>query len=143
MIRFILPIFFFLPLVFQPEARAQGTGLQGTWKVSPGPGDGTGIILELNADSTVRFSINGTTGTIGVPAIPGEEDPLTEIAQVGTWETSGDSLFLHISHTEVRVNRMPIEDYLIEYAKTIARQIADAQGVSDEDYPALEQEAID
>ena len=140
--RWILSFFLFLPLFALPLC-AQEDALVGTWETSftkPEVGDGT-IRLSFEADG--RFQLDQVISVsddflaeAGGAGLPVEE---FTVQGIGTYRVDGDSLFAELTEVSTYVDG---RDFF-KAARALARFAADLGGVSDEDYPAFEQAAIE
>ena len=143
--RRILSFFLFLPLFALPLC-AQEDALVGTWETS---------FTEPEADGTIRLSF-GADGrfqldqVISVPddflAEAGDAVPPVEeftVQGTGTYRVDGDSLFAELTEVSMYVDGRDFFEVMTEVVRALARFAADLTDVSDEDYPAFEQAAID
>ena len=144
--RWILSFFLFLPLFALPLC-AQDDALVGTWEAS---------FTEPEADGTIRLSF-GADGrfqldlVISAPddylAAGGDADfPIVEgftLQATGTYRVDGDSLFAELTEVSMYADGRDFFEVMTEVVRAFARFAADLGEVSDEDYPAFEQAAIE
>ena len=151
--RWISSFFLFLPLFALPLC-AQDDALVGTWEASftdPEVGDVT-IRLSFGADG--RFQLDQVISALGdFLAEAGDVDvpidadvPIIEevTAQgTGTYRVDGDSLFTELTEVSVYADGRDFFEVMTEVVRALVRVVADLGEVSDEDYPAFEQAAIE
>ena len=61
----------------------------------------------------------------------------------GTYQVVGDSLWTDLVESNITIDGTDLVEVLTEFARRLAHFTADLLGVSEEDYPAFEQEAVD
>ena len=151
--RWISSCFLFLPLFALPLC-AQDDALVGTWETSftdPELGDGT-IRLSFGADG--RFQLDQVISApddylaeAGDADFPIDADvPIVEeftLQGTGTYRVDGDSLFAELTEVSVYADGRDFFEVMTEVIRAFARITADLADVSDEDYPAFEQAAIE
>ena len=151
--RRILSFFLFLPLFALPLC-AQDDALVGTWETSftdPELGDGT-IRLSFGADG--RFQLDQVISApddylaeAGDADFPIDADvPIVEevtLQATGTYRVDGDSLFAELTEVSLYADGRDFFEVMTEVIRAFARFAADLAEVSDEDYPAFEQAAIE
>ena len=142
--RRISSFFLFLPLFALPLF-AQDDALVGTWETSftgPELGDGT-IRLRFEADG--RFQLDQV---ISAPddflaeagdAVPPTIEEFT-FQGTGTYRVDGDSLFVELTEVSMYADGHDFFEVMTEVIRALARFAADLGEVSDEDYPAFEEE---
>ena len=144
--RRISSFFLFLPLFALPLF-AQDDALVGTWETSftePEVGDGT-IRLSFEADG--RFQLD--------QVISAPDDFLAEAGDVfppiieeftaqgtGTYRVDGDTLFVELTEVSMYADGRDFFEVMTEVVRALARVAADLGEVSDEDYPAFEEEFV-
>lgn len=71
--------------------------------------------------------------------------PIEELTAqgTGTYRVEGDSLFADLTEVSKYVDGRDFVEVMTEFARAFARIAADLGGVSDEDYPAFEQAAVE
>ena len=144
--RWILSFFLFLPLFALPLC-AQDDALVGTWETS---------FTEPEADGTIRlsFGADGRFQLDQVISVPdsflveaGDADsPIVEgftVQATGTYRVDGDSLFAELTEVSMYADGRDFFEVMTEVIRALARFAADLGEVSDEDYPAFEQAAIE
>ncbi len=148
--RWISSFFLFLPLFALPLC-AQDDALVGTWETSftePEVGDGT-IRLSFGADGRFQLDqvISASDDFLAFPAEAGDAVPLIieefTLQGTGTYRVDGDSLFAELTEVSMYVDGRDFFEVMTEVIRALARFVADLQEVSDEDYPAFEQAAIE
>ena len=151
--RWISSFFLFLPLFALP-LYAQDDALVGTWEASftePELGDGT-IRLSFGADG--RFQLDQVISApddylaeaidADFPIV--EEFTIVEevtLQATGTYRVDGDSLFAELTEVSMYADGRDFFEVMTEVIRAFARIAADLGDVSDEDYPAFEQAAIE
>ena len=144
--RRISSFFLFLPLFALPLC-AQDDALVGTWETSftePEVGDGT-IRLSFGADGRFQLDqvISASDDFLAFPAEAGDAFEEFTLQGTGTYRVDGDSLFAELTEVSMYVDGRDFFEVMTEVIRALARFVADLQEVSDEDYPAFEQAAIE
>ena len=145
--RWISSCFLLLPLFALPLF-AQDDALVGTWEASftePEVGDGT-VRLRFEADG--RFQLDQVmSAPDDYLAEAGDADfPIVEeftLQATGTYRVDGDSLFAELTEVSMYADGRDFFEVMTEVIRAFARVAADLGDVSDEDYPAFEQAAIE
>ena len=141
--RRILSSLVFLCLLVLPLS-AQEEALQGTWEGSFVDEEGNTLTMRLSFAEDGAFELNQVVelGEDFQSVVEAAEIPVEEITAqgIGTYEVDGDKLSVHIAEVEMLVGDRPFLEVLAEVARALARFAADFGGVSEEDYPAFEQE---
>ena len=150
--RWISSCFLFLPLFALPLC-AQDDALVGTWETS---------FTEPEADFTIRLSF-GADGRFQLDQVISAPDdflaeafdadfpidadvPIVEeftLQATGTYRVDGDSLFAELTEVSTYADGRDFFEVMTEVVRAFARIVADLADVSDEDYPAFEQAAIE
>ena len=136
----------FLCLLALPLA-AQDEALIGTWEGSIVQ-DNLGEVafrLTFEADGACKMIAFLPDGFFEIPPELSELVPPIEglSAHVtGTYRTEGDSLWIEGDEVGQFVGDQPAVEFFTEIARGLARAVADAGGMSEEDYPAFEAEYI-
>ena len=137
----LFPCLFALPLFAQDDA------LTGTWETSftePEVGD---VTIRLTFEEGGGFQLDQViTASDNFLAEAGDAVPPIEeftARGTGTYRVEGDSLFADLTELNMYVDGRDFVEVLTEVARALARIAADLGGVSDEDYPAFEQAAVD
>ena len=146
--RRILSFFLFLPLFALPLfAQDDDDALVGTWETSftePEVGDGT-IRVSFEADG--RFQLDQVfSASDDFLAEAGDVfSPIIEeftVQGTGTYRVDGDSLFVELTEVSLYADGRDFFEVMTEVVRALARVAADLGEVSDEDYPAFEEEFV-
>ena len=144
--RRILSSLVFLGLLVLPLS-AQEEALQGTWEGSFVDEEGNAITMRLSFEEDGAFELNQVLelGEDFQSVVEATEIPVEEVTiqGIGTYEVDGDKLSVDITEVEIRVGDRDFFEVLAEVARALARFAADFAGVSEEDYPAFEQNFVD
>ncbi len=144
--RRILSSLVFLGLLVLPLS-AQEEALQGTWEGSFVDEEGNAITMRLSFEEDGAFELNQVVelGEDFQSVVENTEIPVEEVTiqGIGTYEVDGDKLSVDITEVEIRVGDRDFFEVLAEVARALARFAADFAGVSEEDYPAFEQNFVD
>ena len=121
--------------------------LIGTWEASFEDQEGNPITMRLS------FHGDGGYGFFQMTELGEEFREVFEAAEIvveeitvqgtGTYEVAGDTISAEIAEAEILAGDRPYLEVLTEVARALARVAGDLTGVSDEDYPAFEQEFVD
>ena len=139
--------FFLFLCLFTLPLFAQDDALTGTWETSltePEVGDVT-IRPTFEADGGFQLDqvIQASDSFLAEAgdAVP----PIEEFTArgTGTYRVEGDSLFADLTELNMYVDGRDFVEVLTEVARALARIAADFGGISDEEYPAFEQAAVD
>ena len=132
---------FVLPLSAQDDA------LLGTWEGNFLDEEGNAITVRLSFQKDGVFELNQ------VVELGEDFQSVAEAAEIvvgeitvqgtGTYEVAGDKISVDIAELEMLAGDRTFLEVLTEVARALARITADLTGVSDEDYPAFEQDAVD
>ena len=151
--RWISSCFLFLPLFALPLC-AQDDALVGTWETSVTDSserlDGT-IRVSFGADSRFQLDVRVSAPDDFLAEAGDAVSPTIEeftVQGIGTYRVDGDSLFAELTEVSMYVDGLDFFEVMTEIARAFARFSADLlegsdQEVSDEDYPAFEQAAIE
>lgn len=138
-------ILFFCVLVL--PLSAQEEALHGTWEMSFVDEEGNAITMSLTFQEDGAFELNQVIelGEGFQSAVEAAEIPVEEITVQGrgTYQVAGDSLLVDIAEEEMLVGGRDFFEVLEEVARALARVAADLLGISEADYPAFEQVAVD
>ena len=144
--RRILSSLVFLCLLVLPLS-AQEEALHGTWEGSFVDEEGNAITMRLSFEEDGAFELNQVVelGEDFQSVVGATEIPVEEITAqgIGTYEVDGDKLSVDITEVEMLVGDRDFFEVLAEVARALARFAADFAGVSEEDYPAFEQNFVD
>ena len=144
--RRILSSLVFLCLLVLPLS-AQEEALHGTWEGSFVDEEGNAITMRLSFEEDGAFELNQVVelGEDFQSVVEAAEIPVEEITAqgIGTYEVDGDKLSVDIAEVEMLVGDRDFFEVLTEVARALARFAADFGGVSEEDYPAFEQNFVD
>ena len=144
--RRILSSLVFLSLLVLPLS-AQEEALQGTWEGSFVDEEGNTLTMRLSFEEDGAFELNQVVelGEDFQSVVGATEIPVEEITAqgTGTYEVDGDKLSVDITEVEMLVGDRDFFEVLAEVARALARFAADFAGVSEEDYPAFEQNFVD
>ena len=144
--RRILSSLVFLCLLVLPLS-AQEEALHGTWEGSFVDEEGNAITMRLSFEEDGAFELNQVVelGEDFQSVVGATEIPVEEITAqgTGTYEVDGDKLSVDITEVEMLVGDRDFFEVLAEVARALARFAADFAGVSEEDYPAFEQNFVD
>ena len=106
--------------------------------------EGNAITMRLSFEEDGAFELNQVLelGEDFQSVVEATEIPVEEVTiqGIGTYEVDGDKLSVDITEVEIRVGDRDFFEVLAEVARALARFAADFAGVSEEDYPAFEQE---
>ncbi len=125
-----------LLLLFLPLSAAWAqAGFIGTW---------TGVVdtEDVGVDEVeIQFKEDGVLVYIQKVTLDDEGSEPVELALegTGTWRTAGENIWLEVTEIVLDDHTLAL---LTEFAKGIARAVADILGISDEDYPAFEADAV-
>ena len=144
--RQILSPLVFLSLLVLPLS-AQEEALQGTWEGGFVDEEGNAVTMRLSFAEDGAFELNQVVelGEDFQSVVENTEIPVEEVTiqGIGTYEVDGDKLSVDITEVEIRVGDRDFFEVLAEVARALARFAADFAGVSEEDYPAFEQNFVD
>ena len=109
--------------------------------------EGNAITMRLSFEEDGAFELNQVVelGEDFQSVVEATEIPVEEITAqgIGTYEVDGDKLSVDIAEVEILVGDRDFFEVLAEVARALARFTADFAGVSEEDYPAFEQNFVD
>ena len=116
--------------------------LHGTWESDSATlnllEDGTFTLTDyFDEDGLFVEQWAGLADTAGV-------EPIKEVwfDIEGTWREEGNAIQLAISSVEIHTDRGPYSDVILELGMALAQRLADEAGISDEDYPAFEEQFL-
>ena len=134
---------FALPLAAQEEA------LHGTWEGTFADSLFGELTIRLSFEEGGAFETSlAFAGDLLFADAPEMREVFPSIEEIsvhgtGTYEVAGDSLWTEINETNWFVNDTDFLEFFTPVLRDLARALADASGVSEEDYPAFEQEFVD
>ena len=138
--------FFLFLCLFALPLSAQDDALTGTWETSftdPEVGD---ITISLTFEAGGGFQLDQVIeASDSFLAEAGDAVAIEEFTAhgTGTYRVEGDSLFADLTELNMYVDGRDFVEVLTEVARALARIAADFGGISDEDYPAFEEAAVD
>ena len=117
--------------------------LVGTWETTlTEPGVGTGT-FRLTFEEDGGFQLN-LVYAVSEESLTGQlEIQELTVDGTGTWRVEGDTLFAEMTQVSLYADGRDFVEVITEFARGLARAAADLQGISDEDYPAFEQAAVE
>lgn len=136
----------FLCLLVLPLS-AQDDALIGTWEGSFVDEEGNPVTMRLSFHEDGGFELfqmielgEEFRTVVESTGIPVEE---IIVQGTGTYGVDGDKISVDVTEIEMLVGDRTFLEVLTEVARALARVTADLGGVSEEDYPAFEQEFVE
>ena len=143
--RRILSSLVFLGLLILPLSAQEA--LIGTWEGSFVDEEGNPVTMRLSFQEDGGFELYQMIelGEDFLEVVESTGTPVEAITVqgTGTYGVDGDKISVDITGVEMLVGDRPFLEVLTEVARALARVTADFGGVSEEDYPAFEQEFVE
>lgn len=143
--RISCSIFFFsclsaLPLFAQDEA------LVGTWEAQFTEEEVGDVTLRLTFEADGGFQLDQII--MASDSFMADLEDAVQVEELtvrgtGTYRADGDSLSIDLTEVNMAADGRDFVDILTEVARAFARFLADLEEISDEDYPAFEEAAVE